>query len=100
MLLFSVTLYVVHTYKAFNRDAGTGGGGGAVGATCSHNLEAVGRHPFPPLFTVNVVHFYFCLFLFVNSGLSPKIVGQIWGVFSLGRGYLGHRETFAPPPPL
>ena len=44
-----------------SRDAGAGGEGGAVGTTCPHNLEAVG--PPPQLWTVNVVHFYFCLFL-------------------------------------
>ena len=51
------------------RDAGTGGG--AVGATCPHNLEAVGASP-PQLWTVNVVHFYFCLILHENLGLSKK----------------------------
>ena len=44
---------------------------GAVWATCLHSLEAVGAPP-PQLSTVNVVHFYFCLFLHVNLGLSQK----------------------------
>ena len=62
---------------------GTREPGGGVGATCSHNLEAVGAPP-PTLWTVNVAHFYFCLFLHANLGLSQKIVGQIQGVFSFG----------------
>ena len=35
----------------------------------SPNLEAVGAPP-TQLWTVNVLHFYFCLFLHVNLGLS------------------------------
>ena len=66
------------------RNAGTGGGG-AVGATCPHNFEAVGAAP-PQLWTVNVVHFYFCLLLHVSLGLSQKIMGQLRGVFSFRYG--------------
>ena len=48
-------------------------GGGQWGQVVLHNLEAVGASPPPPqLWTVNVVHFYFCLFLHVNFGLSQK----------------------------
>ena len=39
-------------------------------------LEAVGA-PLTQLWTVNVVHFYFCLFLHVNLGFSQKIVDEI-----------------------
>ena len=53
------------------------GGGGGIGATWSCGGAA------PQLWTVNVIYFYFCLFLHVNLGL-PKIVGQIRGVFSFG----------------
>ena len=66
---------------ADSRDAGAGGGSG--GATCPHNLEAAGA-PLPQLWTVNVIHFYFCLFLHVNLGLSQKTVDQIREVFSFG----------------
>ena len=59
-------------------------GGGAVRATCPQNFKAVGAPPPPQLWTVIVVHFYFCLFLHVNLGLSKKIVGQIRVVFSFG----------------
>ena len=52
------------------RDAGTGGG--AVRVTCPlPNLKAVGA-PTTQLWTVNVVHFYFCLFLHVNLCPSQK----------------------------
>ena len=61
------------------------GSQGAVGATCPRNLGAV-EAPSPQFWTVNVVHFYFCLFLHVNLGLSQKIVEQIRGVFSFGKG--------------
>ena len=63
-------LGIMHTA----RNAGAGGGG-VVGATCPHNLEAVGAPPPPQFWTVNVVHLFFCLFLQVKLGLSPKIVG-------------------------
>ena len=43
---------------------------GAVGAT-PPNLEALGSFA-PRLRTVDVVHFYFCLFLHVNLGPPPK----------------------------
>ena len=67
---------------AKNRDAGTRGWR-VAGATCPHNFEAMGAPP-SQLWTVIVVHFYFCLFLHVNLGLSQKIVGQIRGDFSFG----------------
>ena len=73
-------------FKTHLGDAGTGGGGGwAVGATCPHNLEAVGAPP-PQLWTVNVVHFYFCLHVILHVNLSPSqtIVDHIQGVFSFG----------------
>ena len=44
------------------------------------------------LWAVDVV-----FFLHVNLGPSQKIVGQIRGVFSLGRGYLEPREMSPPP---
>ena len=76
-------------------------GGGAVGATCPSTWNLwEHRPPPPPLWTVDVVHLYFCLFLHVNLGPSKKIVGEIRRVsILLSRGYLGPRETFAPPPP-
>ena len=43
-----------------------------------------GASPPPQLWSVNVVYFYFCLFLHMSLGLSQKIVDQIWGVFSFG----------------
>ena len=51
---------------------GSRGGGGSGG-----NLPA-------QLWTVNVVIFYFCLFLHMNLGLTQKTVGQIRGVFNFG----------------
>ena len=64
------------------RDAGTGGG--AVGATCPHNFEAVGAPP--PTLDCESRSFLF-LFVFARELRSlPKIVGQIREV--LGRGYL------------
>ena len=47
------------------------GSRGAVGATCPKNLEAVGA-PHPQLWTVNVIYFYFCLFLHMDLDLSQK----------------------------
>ena len=47
------------------------------------NFAALGVS-YPPSqkkWTVDVVHFYFGLFLHVNLGPSKKIVGQIRGVF-------------------
>ena len=58
-------------------------GGGAVGAACPHNLEAVGALP-PTTLDGQCVIFYFCLFLHMNLGLTQKIVGQIRGVFNFG----------------
>ena len=46
---------------------------------------------------ISICVWFFALFLHVNLGLSQKIVGQIRGVFSFGRGYLVPRETFPPP---
>ena len=58
-------------------------GGGGSGGNLPHNFEAVGAPPLQ-LWTVKVVHFYFCLLLHVNLGIYQKIVGQIQGVFSFG----------------
>ena len=68
----------------------------------SHQLLSFGSvaPPPPQLWIVDVVHFYFWLFLHVNLGPSKKIVGKIRRVFSFGyRGYLAPPEAFAPPPP-
>ena len=52
-----------------SRDAGTGGGG-AVGATCPHNFEAVGRRP--PTLDCESRLFLF-LFVFARKlGSLPK----------------------------
>ena len=57
------------------REAGGGcGEGGGGGQFARPNLEAVGAPP-TQLWTVNVFHFYFCLFLHVNLGLSEKNIG-------------------------
>ena len=78
------------------RDAGTGGGGGAVRAT-PPNLEAVGAPP-TQLWTGNAyVIFYFCLFLHVSMGPSPK---KYWAKFAeflvLGRKDLGRHFKVIP----
>ena len=80
------------------RDAGAGGGGGS-GGNLPPQLGSCGGRP-PKLWTVNVVHFYFCLFLHVNLGLSPKIVGQIRGVFIFGYGLPWTPGDVCPPPQL
>ena len=47
------------------------GSQGAVGATFPPpNWKLWGAPPPPQLWTINVVHFYFCLFLLVNLGFS------------------------------
>ena len=69
------------------------------GGACPSNFWTGGALPLQ-LWTIDVVHFYFCLFLHVTLCPSQKVVGEIRGVFLfLGRGYLGPRETFPPPPP-
>ena len=59
-------------------------GGGGSGANCPPNLEVFGVSP--QLRTVDVFHFYFCLFLHVNLGPSQKkyLAGQIREVNSFG----------------
>ena len=69
------------------------GGGGA----CPSNFWTGGAPPLQ-LWTVDVAHFLFCLFLHVNLPPQKKIVGEIRVFLVLGRGDLGPRETFAPPP--
>ena len=56
---------------------GRGNRGGALGATCPHNFEAVGAPP--PTLDCHCRSFFF---IHVNLGLSQKIVDQIRGVFS------------------
>ena len=73
------------------------GGGGQWGQLAPQFWSCGGAAP--QLWTVNIVNFYFCLFLHVNLGL-PKIVGQIREFLVLCRGYLGPQETFAPHPQL
>ena len=73
------------------RDAGTGGG--AVGATCPHNFEAVGVPP-PTLDCES--RSFFCTWAW---GLYQKIVGQIRGVFSFGYGLPWAPGDVCPPPP-
>ena len=66
------TSITIRCNKVLPRDAGAGGG--AVGASCSHKLEAVGHRP-PQLWTVNVVHFYL-VFVFACEIVSlPKYSG-------------------------
>ena len=61
------------------RDTGAGGGGGAVGATCPHNLEAVGRRP-PTLDCQS--HSFLFLFVFARElGSLPKNSGPNPGSF-------------------
>ena len=68
---------------------------GAVWATCLHNLEAVGS-----TFDCQCRSFLF-LFVFARElGALKKIEGKSGEFLVLGRGYLGSRETFAPPPQL
>ena len=76
------------------RDAEAGGGGRVVGAT-SPKLGSFGT--VPQLWNVDFVHFYFCLFLHVNLGPSPKIVGQIRDVFSFGKDSLDPGRCVPPP---
>ena len=64
------------------RDAGAGGE--AVGATCPQTWKLWDFAPPPKLWTVVVVHLYFCLFMHVNMGPFQRIVGQIRGDFSFG----------------
>ena len=80
----------VKTGPAYSGTQEPGRGGGAVGQISSPNLVAVGAPP-TYLWTVNVVHFYFCSFLLVNLNLFQK-VGQIRGVFWVG-------VTLNPPGP-
>ena len=68
--------------KLFDQGRGNRGGGGS-GGNLPPQLRSCGALP-SQLWTVNVVHFYFCLFLHMNFGLSQKIVGQTRGVFSFG----------------
>ena len=62
-------------------ELGNGGGGGAAVALAPSTFGPEGRLP-SNFWTVDVVNFYFSLFLHVTLGLSKKIVGEIWGVFS------------------
>ena len=43
--------------------------------------------------------FILVCFLHVNLGLSQKMWAKSGEFLFLGRGYLGSRETFCPPPP-
>ena len=47
------------------------GAGGQWGQLAPTTLKLWGRRP--QIWTVNAVHFYFCLFLHVNLGLSQKV---------------------------
>ena len=53
---------------------------GGSGGACPSNFWTGGAPPLQ-LWTVNVVHFYFCLFLHVNLGPSQIILGEIRGMF-------------------
>ena len=82
----STTLLMIFSTscQTFEQERGSRGGGGS-GDNLPSNLEALGASPPAQLWTVDVVHFYLCLFLHVNLGSSKKkIVGQIRGVFSFG----------------
>ena len=74
-------------------------GGGGSGGAFPFNFWTGGAPPLQ-LWTVDAVHFYFCLFLHVHLGHSQKIMGEIREFLVLGRGYLEPRETFPPPPQL
>ena len=78
------------------RDAGAGGGG--VGAT-PQTWKFWELAP-PQLWTVDVVHLCFGLFLHLKLRLPKKYWNKSGEILFLGRGYLGPREIFAPPPPL
>ena len=73
---------------------GTGGSGGNSPSQLGNCGGAA-----HPTWTVNVVHFYFCLVLHVSLGFSQKSRPNLGSSEVLGRDYLGPRETFAPPPP-
>ena len=89
-----------HFIRSWHRDAGTGGGGGGSGGNLPPQLGSCGGAD-PSTLVCQCSSFLF-LFVFARElGSLPKIVGQIHGVFRvLGRGYLGPRETFPPPPQL
>ena len=74
-----------------SRDSEAAGGGRVVGAT-SPKLGSFGT--VPQLWNVDVVHFF--LFLHVNLGPSPKIVGQIRDVFSFGKDSLDPGRCVPP----
>ena len=80
-------------------DQGRGSrGGGGSGGNLPPQLGSCGGAA-PQLRTVNVAHFYFCLFLHVNLGLSQKIVCQIRVVFSFGQGSPWTPGDVCSPPP-
>ena len=64
------------------RSIGPGTGGRGQGA-CPSNFWTGGAPPLQ-LLTADVLHFYFCLFLYVKLGPFQKIVGEILEVFSFG----------------
>ena len=66
-----------------------------MGATCPHNLEAVGAPP-PTLDCQCRSFLFFVCFCTGELGLSQKIVGQNRESLVLGSGYLGPWEMFAP----
>ena len=68
-----------------------------MGETCPRNLEAVGAPP--PTSDCQCRSFLF-LFVFARElGSLPKKYWAKSGEFLVfSRGYLGPRETFAPPP--
>ena len=59
-------------------------GGGQWGQLAPTTLDVWGRRPPPPLWTVNVVHFCFCLIFTREIGSLPKNSGPKPGIFSYG----------------
>ena len=93
--LYVFLLYLIW-FDWYLQGRGNRGGGEAGGQLASTTLKMWGRHHH--LWSVKVVHFYFCLFLHVNLGLYQKIVDQIRRVFSFGQGLPWTSGDVCPPP--
>ena len=73
-------------------------GGGGSGGNFPPQLWSCWGAPPPPLWTVSVMFIFVCFCTWISVS-SKKIVGQIWELLVLGRGYLGSPEIAPPPPP-
>ena len=95
--MFSNTMSCI--VRFFNNDArAREPGGGAVGATCPHMPPQLGSCGEKTLVCHCSSVLFFCCFCMRTWVSLKKNSGPNPGNLVLGRGYLGPRETFAPPP--